>query len=147
MGGFEPKGCYFQLHQVSIIYPLKEDSSPEICLLHEKVKWWMGWSKTFAKSKAQLLSWVEKGQKANWNQAQGQGQHCACFESSKLVRGTWQNSQNVNLDFWLGSKDVRECKYRVGDTSFVSEKKRTFVAHTSTLHTKWGTMFYLLFPI
>jgi hypothetical protein len=64
-----------------------------------------------------------------------------------LVRGTWQNSQNVNLDFWLGSKDVRECKYRVGDTSFVSEKKRTFVAHTSTLHTKWGTMFYLLFPI
>jgi len=29
---------------VSIIYPLKEDSSPKIHLLHEKVKWWMGWS-------------------------------------------------------------------------------------------------------
>ncbi len=36
---------------VSIIYPLKEDSSLEICLLHKIVKWWMGWSKTFAKSK------------------------------------------------------------------------------------------------
>jgi hypothetical protein len=54
---------------VSIIYPLKEDSSPEICLLHEKVKWWMGWSKIFAKSKIQLPSWVEKGQKANLSQA------------------------------------------------------------------------------
>jgi len=35
---------------VSIIYQLKEDSSPKIRLLHEKVKWWMGWSKIFAKS-------------------------------------------------------------------------------------------------
>ncbi len=36
---------------VSISYPLKEDSSLEIYLLHEKVKWWMGWCKFFATSK------------------------------------------------------------------------------------------------
>jgi hypothetical protein len=36
---------------VSIIYPLKEKSSLEIFLLHEKVKWWMGWSKKIAKNK------------------------------------------------------------------------------------------------
>ncbi len=57
---------------VSIIYPLKEDSSPKIHLLHEKVKWWMGWFKNFTKSKTWLPSWVEKGQKANLSQAQGQ---------------------------------------------------------------------------
>ncbi len=36
---------------LSIIYPLKEDSFFKIHLLHEKVKWSMGWSKIFAKSK------------------------------------------------------------------------------------------------
>jgi hypothetical protein len=54
---------------VSIIYSLKEDFSPEILLLHEKVKWWMGWSNFFAKNKTRLPSWVEKGQKANLSQA------------------------------------------------------------------------------
>jgi len=38
---------------VSII---KKDSSLKMCLLHEKVKWWMGWSKIFAKSKTPLPS-------------------------------------------------------------------------------------------
>jgi hypothetical protein len=45
---------------VSIIYPLKEDSSLEIHLMHEKVKWWMGWSKKLAKNKTKVPSWVEK---------------------------------------------------------------------------------------
>ncbi len=49
---FKLRDVTFNLVQwVSIIYPLKEDSFLEIFLLHEKVKWWMGWSKTFAKSK------------------------------------------------------------------------------------------------
>jgi hypothetical protein len=42
-------------------------------LLHEKVKWWMGWCNFFAKSKTWLPSWVEKGQKDNLSQAQGWG--------------------------------------------------------------------------
>jgi hypothetical protein len=46
---------------VSIIHPLKEDSSLEIHLLHEKMKWWMGWSKKIAKNKTKVPSWVEKG--------------------------------------------------------------------------------------
>ncbi len=61
--------CGSLVQWVSIIYQLKEDSSFKICLLHEKVKSWMGWSKNFAKTKTQLPSWVEKGQKANLSQA------------------------------------------------------------------------------
>jgi hypothetical protein len=54
----------------------------------------------------------------------------------------------VDWELWLGAKDVRKWKHRVGNTSLMSKKKKgTFVAHTSTLHTKWGTMFYLLLPI
>jgi hypothetical protein len=45
----------------------------------------------------------------------------------------------------IGAKDARECKYRVGDTSFVSETRRTFVAHTSTLSHKMGN--YVLFVV
>ncbi len=46
------KDATFNLVQwVSIIYPLKEDSSLKIYLSHEKVKWWMGWCNFFAKSK------------------------------------------------------------------------------------------------
>ncbi len=48
---------------MSIIYPLKEDSSPKIHLLHEKVKWWMGWSNFFAKSKTYLFHGWRRGKR------------------------------------------------------------------------------------
>ncbi len=64
-----------------------------------------------------------------------------------------QNSWNV---FWQFNQDGRECKHWLSKTSqarlgichrHVRKNRETFVAHTSTLHAKWGTMPYLLLPI
>ncbi len=57
---------------------------------------------------------------------------------------------------WQFTQDGRECKHWLSETSQarlkighrrVRKNSETFVAHTSTLHAKWGTMFYLLLPI
>jgi len=62
-----------------------------------------------------------------------------------MVKDIW----NVS---WQFTKNAKECKHRLGDTSqsrlgichhLVRKNKGNLVTHTS----KWGTMFYLLFPI
>ncbi len=77
----------------------------EICMLHEKVKQWMGWCKIFAKSKTRIPSSVEKGQNTNLSQHKDKGhldviisQHYAYFEWSKLARWTWQNLQSAEIE-------------------------------------------------
>jgi hypothetical protein len=50
-------------------------------------------------------------------------------------------TKNANIDWAMHFKLNWECHYHV------QKNRGTFVAHTSTLHSKWGTMPYLLLPI
>jgi len=60
------------VQSVSIIYPL-EDSSIEICLLHEKVKWWMVDPIFLPKVKHDCLHGQKRGRRQTWAKHKDKG--------------------------------------------------------------------------